>query len=96
MGAVAGVAGGVAFVEGGASTPRIGPSAARRFADKVVLITGATSGIGRAAAVRFAAEGGKVGFCGRRENLGAEVERQIRDAGGDATTCTPTSGPKTT
>lgn len=84
-GALAGFAGGVAFVQGGAKTPQIAPSASRRFAGKVVLITGATSGIGRAAAVRFAAEGGKVGFCGRRENLGAEVERQIREAGGEAT-----------
>jgi len=65
-----------------AMTPQITPSASRRFAGKVVLITGATSGIGRAAAVRFAAEGGKVGFCGHRENLGAEVEREIREAGG--------------
>jgi NAD(P)-dependent dehydrogenase (short-subunit alcohol dehydrogenase family) len=56
-----------------------------RFAGKVVLITGATSGIGRAAAIQFAAEGGKVAFCGRRENLGHDVERQIRQAGGDAT-----------
>jgi NAD(P)-dependent dehydrogenase (short-subunit alcohol dehydrogenase family) len=57
----------------------------RRFEDKVVAITGATSGIGRAAALQFAAEGGKVAFCGRREALGAEVERQIRQAGGEAT-----------
>lgn len=56
-----------------------------RFADKVVLITGATSGIGKAAAIQFAAEGGKVAFCGRRENLGHEVEQQIRQAGGEAT-----------
>ena len=56
----------------------------RRFEGKVVAITGATSGIGRAAALAFAAEGGKVAFCGRRTELGAEVERQIRQAGGEA------------
>jgi NAD(P)-dependent dehydrogenase (short-subunit alcohol dehydrogenase family) len=50
-----------------------------------VVITGATSGIGKEAAVLFAAEGAKVGFCGRREELGRQVERDIRRAGGDAT-----------
>src|SRR5712671_7156461 len=61
------------------------PSGRRRFEGKVVAITGATSGIGRAAAIQFAAEGGKVAFCGRREELGREVQNRIRAAGGTAT-----------
>src|SRR5579862_6466504 len=56
----------------------------RRFENKVVLITGATSGIGRAAAIMFAAEGAKVAFCGRREQRGHEVEATIANAGGQA------------
>ena len=56
----------------------------RRFDGKVVLIKSATSGIGRAAALQFAAEGGKVSFCGRREKLGQEVENEIRSRGGEA------------
>ncbi|CAL9324976.1 SDR family NAD(P)-dependent oxidoreductase [Streptomyces sp. SudanB182_2057] len=58
---------------------------AGRFQGKSVLITGATSGIGRAAAMAFAAEGAHVGFCGRRAALGRQVEREIRAAGGEAT-----------
>jgi len=50
----------------------------------VVLITGATSGIGRATARAFALEGATGMFCGRREGLGAEVEAEIRGAGGEA------------
>jgi hypothetical protein len=60
-------------------------SSRQRFLGKVVLITGATSGIGRAAAEQFAAEGGKVAFCGRRINLGQTVEAGIRSRGGEAT-----------
>jgi NAD(P)-dependent dehydrogenase (short-subunit alcohol dehydrogenase family) len=56
----------------------------QRFAGKAVMITGGTSGIGRAAAVAFAREGGRIAFCGRREALGREVEQQIRAAGGAA------------
>ena len=59
--------------------------ARRRFEGKVVIITGATSGIGRAAALAFAAEGAKVGFCGRREGLGHALEQQIRTRGAEAT-----------
>jgi glutamyl-tRNA reductase len=49
-----------------------------RFANKVVLITGATSGIGEGTAHAFAKEGAKVCFCGRRENLGRQVEAKIK------------------
>lgn len=83
-GAVAGLAGGV--VLGADSNPPLpAPAGSRRFDNKVVLITGATSGIGAAAARLFAAEGARVAFCGRRVGLGQAVEREIRAAGGEAT-----------
>jgi NAD(P)-dependent dehydrogenase (short-subunit alcohol dehydrogenase family) len=55
-----------------------------RFIDKVVLITGATSGIGEVTAKAFANEGASVHFCGRREELGAKVAKEISDRGGRA------------
>jgi NAD(P)-dependent dehydrogenase (short-subunit alcohol dehydrogenase family) len=56
-----------------------------RLSDKVAIVTGSTRGIGRATAIRFAAEGAGVIITGRSEDEGSEVERQIRDAGGQAT-----------
>lgn len=56
----------------------------KRYDNKVVLVTGGTSGIGRATALAFGAEGGEVIIAARRENLGNEVVRQIEAAGGKA------------
>jgi dehydrogenase/reductase SDR family protein 7B len=52
--------------------------------DKVVLITGASSGIGRALAIKFASEGSKVMLGARNMAQLAEVGEEIRKAGGTA------------
>jgi NAD(P)-dependent dehydrogenase (short-subunit alcohol dehydrogenase family) len=55
-----------------------------RLAGKTALVTGATSNIGRAIAVAFAAEGAHVVVSGRSGERGVEVVEQIRTAGGRA------------
>jgi NAD(P)-dependent dehydrogenase (short-subunit alcohol dehydrogenase family) len=55
-----------------------------RLADKVAVITGATSGLGWAGAVRFAEEGAKVVAASRRTAEGAELVHAIEAAGGEA------------
>ncbi|MEV4321102.1 SDR family NAD(P)-dependent oxidoreductase [Microbispora rosea] len=56
-----------------------------RFAEKVILITGATSGMGRAAAELIAAEGGHVVLAARGKNAGDALAAALRSAGGEAT-----------
>lgn len=52
--------------------------------NKVAIVTGASSGIGLAAARLFAAEGAKVALSGRRQEALDAVVAQIADAGGQA------------
>lgn len=55
-----------------------------RLAGETALVTGSTSGIGRAIAVEFARQGAAVAVTGRDRDRGAAVAREITDAGGRA------------
>ena len=56
------------------------------FADKVVLVTGATSGIGHAIAVKFAEASARVVALGRNQAALSEVELAVKNAGGEPLT----------
>jgi NAD(P)-dependent dehydrogenase (short-subunit alcohol dehydrogenase family) len=56
----------------------------RRLEGKRALVTGATSGIGRAIALRFAGEGAAVAITGRRRERLAETAARVREAGAAA------------
>ncbi|MEH6571379.1 MAG: SDR family NAD(P)-dependent oxidoreductase, partial [Halioglobus sp.] len=55
-----------------------------RYNDKVVLITGAASGIGKASAERIASEGGKIVCVDRQREAVEQVAADIIAAGGEA------------
>ncbi len=52
-----------------------------KLENKVAIVTGATSGMGRATAVLFAREGAKVMVCGRNKERAEEVVSQIKGEG---------------
>lgn len=55
-----------------------------RFKDRVVIVTGGASGIGRATALAFAAEGARVVVADVNEAGGGETVRMVREGGGEA------------
>src|SRR6202050_4509641 len=54
------------------------------MSNPVVLITGALTGIGRAAAIAFAKKGAKVAVAGRRDEVGKELVKELRSFGSEA------------
>ena len=60
-----------------------------RLKGKVALITGSGAGIGRAAALLFAAEGAKIAGCDINAERAEETERMVREAGGEMRSTAP-------
>ena len=67
------------FIRRPSETAKIGRSG--HMGTPIVLITGALTGIGRAAALAFAREGHRIVVAGRREEAGQELVTELRTLG---------------
>ena len=56
-----------------------------RLAGKIAIVTGSSSGIGKAIALTFAREGARVVVAARRRALCEQVVKQVQERGGEAT-----------
>ena len=68
---------GTVAVMADAANPTAPPTPSGRLQGKVCIVTGATSGIGKATAERFVAEGATVVLVGRRQALGERIAGQL-------------------
>jgi len=59
----------------------------KKHADRTVIVTGGTRGIGAAIVRRFSEEDAQVIFCGRSRDDGKQVEQDLRDEGGTVKYC---------
>lgn len=56
----------------------------KKLSDKVAIVTGGTSGMGKATALLFATEGAAVVISGRNQSRGDETVKEIKNRGGSA------------
>lgn len=59
----------------------------KRFEGNVVVITGASAGLGKASAIQFSKEGANLAICARRAEKLEEVANTCREYGADVLTC---------
>ena len=73
-----------ALLAGCAPPAQLGPDGRARIAGRTFVVTGASSGLGRGAALKLAAYGGNVVLAARRASVLDDVAREAQAAGGQA------------